>query len=51
MKAYLSQLSPFALLVLSIPALIVVHTVWNEVLRTVIRMVVPETVRQVLHIV
>jgi hypothetical protein len=49
MKARLSHLSPFALVVLSIPALIVIHTVWSVWLPSVMRMVVPETVRAVLH--
>jgi hypothetical protein len=49
MKAYLSQLSPFKLVVLSIPALIGVHKVLCAVTPAIIREVVPETVRAVLH--
>jgi hypothetical protein len=49
MKAYLSQLSPLAWVGLSIPALIIIHTVLSVVVPTVIRVAVPETVRIVLH--
>ena len=49
MKAYLSQLSPLALVGLSIPALIVVHTVLGAVTPAIIRIVVPETVRIAFH--
>ncbi len=51
MKACLSRLSPLALVGLSIPALIIVHTVLSVVVPTIIRVVVPETVRVVLHLV
>jgi hypothetical protein len=49
MKAYLSQLSPFKLVMLSVPALIIVHTVLSAVTPAIIRVVVPQTVRAILH--
>jgi len=49
MKAYLGQLSPLALVGLSIPALILVHTLWSVAVPAIIRVVVPETVRIVLQ--
>ncbi|HEX4423793.1 MAG TPA: hypothetical protein VH079_00235 [Terriglobales bacterium] len=51
MKAFLSRLSPLALVGLSIPVLIIVHTVLSVVMPGIIRIVVPETVRVVLHLV
>ncbi|MGA9040877.1 MAG: hypothetical protein WB421_10105 [Terriglobales bacterium] len=50
MKAYLSQLSPLAWVGVSIPLLIVAHTVLTVVGPTVVRIVVPDTVRTVFHI-
>jgi hypothetical protein len=51
MKAYFSRLSPLALVGLSIPALIIVHTVLSMMMPAIVRVVVPETVRVVLHLV
>jgi hypothetical protein len=50
MKAYLSQLSPLAWVGVSIPLLVLAHTVFIVVVPAVIRAVVPDTVRAVLHI-
>jgi hypothetical protein len=50
MKAYLGQLSPLAWVGVSIPLLIVARTVLTVVLPGVIRLVMPDTVRAVLHI-
>jgi hypothetical protein len=49
MKAYLSQLSPFTLVILSIPALVLIHTVLSVLAPAVIREMVPESIRAVLH--
>jgi hypothetical protein len=51
MRAYLSRLSPFTLTVLSIPVLIMLHTVLSVAAPTIIRVVLPQTVRAALHIV
>ena len=51
MRAYLNRLSPLALVGLSIPAMIIVHTLLSVVVPSIIRVVVPETVRVVLHLV
>ena len=49
MKSYLDQLSPLALVGWSIPALIIVYTLLSVAVPAIIRVVVPETVRMVLH--
>lgn len=50
MKAYLSQLSAIAWVGVSIPLLVLAHSVFTVVAPAVIRAVVPDTVRAVLHI-
>ncbi len=49
MKAYLSQLSPLAWVGVSIPLMILARAILNVAVPTVIRIVLPDSVRAVLH--
>ena len=51
MKAYFTNLSPRAWILLAVPLIVIGYPVVNVVVRSVIRAVVPEVVRQVLTLI